>query len=206
MKSLRISCQLFLYHTNFCDEAFGVLGLYFSAFPLSRTFLRWLFTAAVQTSTGSSQNPNRAGLGLCWCRFPTLSPKPHKGPHRAEFWFSHQNELTPPPLGGGAGFCSSLGFRVLLGSCLWQLLATTGSRWPNRAGLLLRWCRFPRRPTKSHTGPHRADFGFIAFFSHRFSAAAPQAGVPGDNLPPREWGGSCKAASRFSRFHPMSTR
>lgn len=33
------------------------------------------------------QWPNRAGLGLPWCRFPTLSPKPHTGPHGGEFGF-----------------------------------------------------------------------------------------------------------------------
>ena len=38
--------------------------------------------------------------GLRWCRFPypRLKP-PHRG-NRAEFGFSPQNELTPPPLGG----------------------------------------------------------------------------------------------------------
>ena len=70
-----------------------------------------------------------------------------KSPHRAEFGFSSQNESTPPPKGGGAGFCSSLGGRVLLGSCLWQLLATTGSRWLNRAGVGLRWCCFSTPPS-----------------------------------------------------------
>ena len=30
---------------------------------------------------------NRACLGLPWCRFPTLSPKPHTGPHGGEFGF-----------------------------------------------------------------------------------------------------------------------
>ena len=74
--------------------------------------------------------------------------------------FSPQNELTPPPKGGGAGYCFSLGVRVLLGSCLWQLLATTGSRWPNRACSGLRWCRSPTPPSKPHTGPHRGVFGF----------------------------------------------
>ena len=52
----------------------------------------------------ASHGSNRAGLGLRWCRSPTRPPKPHTGPHRAEFLFCAQNEVTPPPLGGGAGY------------------------------------------------------------------------------------------------------
>ena len=40
---------------------------------------------------------------------------------------------------------------------------TTGSRWPNRAFLGLRWCRSPTRLSKPHTGPHRGEFGFTVF-------------------------------------------
>ena len=50
--------------------------------------------------------------------------------------------------------------RASLGSCLWQLLATTGSHASNRAGLGLCWCRSPIWPPKPHTGPHRGEFGF----------------------------------------------
>ena len=35
---------------------------------------------------------------------PTRPPKPHTRLHRAEFWFSLQNEFTPPPKGGGARY------------------------------------------------------------------------------------------------------
>ena len=45
---------------------------------------------------------------------------------------------------------------------------TTGSHASNGAGLELWWCRFPRRPTKSHTGPHRAEFGFHHLFLPTF--------------------------------------
>ena len=47
---------------------------------------------------------NRAGLWLCWC---CSLPRPltgQKSPHRAKFGFSPQNEFTPPPKGGGAGY------------------------------------------------------------------------------------------------------
>ena len=135
--------------------------------------------------TTGSHASNGAGNPSRWCRFPTLSPKPHKGPHRAEFWFSHQNELTPPPLGGGAryrlfgllvfsrretrcfsagkdGYFVSEGFSWQLP---WQLLLTTGPHGFNRAGNPFCWCRFPTRPSKPHTGPHRGEFCFSAFFS-----------------------------------------
>ena len=118
--------------------------------------------------TTGSHNSNGAGNPSCWCRFLTWPPKSHTGPHRGEFGFSLQNELTPPPKGGGAGFCSSLGFRVLLGSCLWQPLATTGSHGSNRAGLLLPWCRFPTWPSKPHTGAYRGEFGFHRLFLVHF--------------------------------------
>ena len=126
--------------------------------------------------TTGSHASNGAGNPSRWCRFPTLSPKPHTGPHRAEFWFSHQNELTPPPLGGGAryrlfgllvfsrrearcfsagkdGYFVSEGFSWQLP---WQLLLTTGSHGSNGVGLGLWWCRSPTRPqnrTQGRTGP-----------------------------------------------------
>ena len=147
-------------------------------------FLSSRFAAVPDSSITGSHGLNRAGLGLWRCRFLTWLSKPHIRPHRAEFGFSPQNEFTPPPKGGGAGFCSSLGFRVLLGSCLWQPLATTGSHGPNRAGLLLQWRRSPTRLSKSHTGPHRGEFGFTAFSWCASFAAAQQTVVPGGNSPP----------------------
>ena len=141
------------------------------------------FTCAVQTSTGASRRANRGCLRLGWCCFASL-PRPltgHKSSHRGEFGFSPQNELTPPPKGGGAGY--HLGWvcwgfhaekpgtfpqektdtsypRASLGSCHRQLLVTNGSHGFNRACLGLPWCRFPTLSPKPHTGPHRAEFGF----------------------------------------------
>ena len=103
------------------------------------------FTCAVQTSTGASRRANRGCLRLGWCCFPTPPSNRPRIVAQGRVLFSPQNELAPPPKGGGARFCSSLGFRVLLGSCLWQPLATTGSHGPNRAGLLLQWRRSPTR-------------------------------------------------------------
>ena len=146
-----------------------------------KSVLPMAFTCAVQTSTGASRRanraglqlrwcrsptrppklhtrPHRAGLGLRWCRFPTLGSNRHTGANRAEFGFSPQNEFTPLPKGGGAGYCFSLVVRVLLGSCLWQLLATTGSHASNRACLGLRWCHFPYLALKI---AHRATQGRV---------------------------------------------
>ena len=86
----------------------------------------------------------------------------HTGPSLV---FPPKNKLTPPPKGGGAGYCFSLVVRVLLGSCLWQLLATTGSHASNRACLGLRWCTSlpgSQNRTQGHTGPS-LDFTVFSF-------------------------------------------
>ena len=96
-----MSSFLFL---HFCDDALWLLGLYFSAFYPFRTFLRWLFTAAAQASTEALHASNRACLGSHWCRSPTPSPDRPKIAAQGQVCFSPQNELTPPPKGGGAGY------------------------------------------------------------------------------------------------------
>ena len=140
-----------------------------------------------------SQLGHTPPTGLVWGLGGVASlPRPltgQKSPHRAEFGFSPQNEFTPPPKGGGAGYCFSLVVRVLLGSCLWQLLATTGSHASNRACLGLRWCHFLTWLSKSHTGPHRAEFGFAVFSWCASFAEVPLAGAPDGNSPPLGWAG-----------------
>ena len=42
--------------------------------------------------------------------------------------------------------------------------STTAPHGFNGAGNPSYWCRFPTRPTKPHTGPHRAEFGFHRLF------------------------------------------
>ena len=75
----------------------------------------------------------------------------------------------PLPLGGGAGFWV-LFFLGLSGlPCSFK----TGARWPNRAGLGLRWCRSPTRPPKLHKGPHRGEFGSHFLFLVRFFCGRP---------------------------------
>ena len=50
----------------------------------------------VDSPTTGSHGSNRAGNLFRWCCFPTWLPKPHTGPHGAEFIFSPQNEFTLP--------------------------------------------------------------------------------------------------------------
>ena len=67
--------------------------------PLKGEGLGFIQFGVVQFSLGScpwqlpltngSHGSNGAGLGLWWCRSPTWRPKPHTGPHRAEFGFHH---------------------------------------------------------------------------------------------------------------------
>ena len=51
-------------------------------------FLPSRFAAVLVSLTTGPHASNRAGLGLRWCRFSILSPKPHTGPHRAELGIS----------------------------------------------------------------------------------------------------------------------
>ena len=102
-------------------------------------------------------------FSLAWTSlvsFPYLSSIPHTALHRPSCGFVSQNEVTPPTKGGGAGFYSTWSCSASLGSCPWQLLATTGSRWPNRAGLRLRWYRFPTCPPKVAHRLSRGEFCF----------------------------------------------
>ena len=148
-------------------------------FSLFQNFPPTAFFAAVQTSTEALHVSNRACLGLWWCRFPTWPPKPHTG---ANLLFLPRTGLPLPLKGEGLGivFLDSLGFPRREARCFsagkdgyfvsegfsrqlpWQLLATTGSHGPNRAGLLLCWCLSPIWPPKPHTGPHRAKFWFFS--------------------------------------------
>ena len=146
-----MSSFLFL---HFCDDALWLLGLYFSAFYPFRTFLRWLFTAAVQTSTGASRWSNRACEELPWCSFPYPASKTAHRATQGRVLFFPQNELTPPPKGGGAGYRLSWVGRV--GSVRSKLAHTppTGRVCCFDGVVLL-----PSHLT-GHKSPHRGEFGF----------------------------------------------
>ena len=70
------------------------------------------FSRQLPVATAGHSWPNRGCLEVRWCVGPTHLLTSQKPPHRVEFGFAHQNELTPPPLGGRARYrlFGSLGF------------------------------------------------------------------------------------------------
>ena len=127
-------------------------------------FLSSRFAVVPDSLATGSHASNRAGLGLWRCRFLTWLSKSHTGPHRAEFVFSPQNELTPPPKGGGAGSWLNLGFFGFLDS------PTTAPHGSNGASLGHCWCCFPTWSSKPDTGPHKAKFDSHRRFLVRFGS------------------------------------
>ena len=101
----------------------------------------------------------------------------HKSPHRGEFGFSPQNDITPPPKGGGAGYrlFGSLEFScrearrfsagkdgcfISEGFSRQLPVATAGLNWPTRLqralfGASLVFVPLPdsQNRTQGHTGP-----------------------------------------------------
>ncbi len=89
-------------------------------------------------------------------------------------------------------------------------LATAAHNWLTRpqrgrsgASLVLFSPPSIQNRTQALTGP---SLGVTVFYSRSFSAVVLSVGAPGGNSPPREWVGSYKVASRFSRSRPMSTQ
>ena len=143
--------------------------------------------------------PNRACLVLRWCRSLPGSQNRTQGRTGPSLVFSPQNELTPPPKGGGAGYHLSWVGRVCPARSKLGHAGPTGPVW-GFAGVV----PLPgsQNRTQGHTGPCLV---FTVFFSHLFSLAAWSVAAPGGNSPLLGWVGSCKAASRFSQSRPMST-
>ncbi len=96
-------------------------------------------------------------FGLAGVTLPYSAPKTAHGATQSRFPFFAPKTSLPLPLRGRGCISSFLGSSGLLCS------STGGSRWPNRACLWPRWCRFPTRLSKPHTGPHRAEFDFTVF-------------------------------------------
>ena len=132
-------------------------------------------------------------FGASLVSFPYPALKTAHRVAQVRVWIFSPKRVYPPPKGGGAGYrlfsssefsrgearCFSAGkegrfvSEGFSGSCLWQLLATTGSHGFNRAGVGLRWCCSLTRPPKPHTGPHGGEFGF-----------GPLAGACQEDCPP----------------------
>ena len=96
-----LNVQLFIF--NFLCICFSLFGTSFSAVPLSNPFFRWLLPVPYKPQ----QEPHAGPTGLV-CSFGGVVPLPglqnctqgRTGPGL----ISPQNELTPPPKGGGAGY------------------------------------------------------------------------------------------------------
>ena len=187
------------------------LGLLFSF----SAYLRFLSTASLRVEThwfpltlgwplplslptNGSHASNRADNLFRWC-VPLPSSQNRTQALTVAYLFSPCSLLTFP-LRGKAVLFSKLGCPGFLDS------STTASHGSNGAGLRPLWVvPLPslQNRTQGLTGPRLVltAVSWCASF-----AAALLAGAPGGNLPPRRWAESCKAASRFSRSRPMSTR
>ena len=119
-----------------------------------------------------------------------------KSPHRSKFGFSPQNELTPPPKGGGAGYRLSWVCWVCPARAQLPHTAPTGPFW-GLAGIrsLL---SFQNR-TQGHTSP---SLVLTVFSSYLFAQAEPPNPAPACNSPPPGWGGSCRASSHCAPSLP----
>ena len=114
----------------------------------------------------------------------------------ASLVFLRRTSLPLPLKGEGRGIVF-LGLALLVHS--WATLAQQGLFGASLVSF----------PYPAHKIAHRLSqdrvLVFTVFFSHLFSSVIPLVAAPGGNSLPREWGGSCKAASRFSQCRPMST-
>ena len=126
-----------------------------------------------QAFTEALHASNRACEELPWCRSPTPSPDRPKIAAQGQVYFSPQNELTPPPKGGGAGYHLSWVGRV---GSVRSKLGHAGSTRPTLflagAGPLPGL----QNRTQGHTGPSLVltVFSWCASF-----AVVPLTGAPG---------------------------
>lgn len=190
-----MSSFLFL---TFCVYVFRCLGLHFSEFILLGLSSGGFYLCRTNLHRGLT--PGQQGLSEAWVvSFPYPASKTAQRATQGRVLFFPQNELTPPPKGGGAGYRLSWVGRVCPAR---SKLGHVGPTGPVRGfpGVV----SLPRSLT-GHKSPYRAELGFTAFSWCASFVEIPQAGTPGGNSLPREWGGSCKAASRFSQSRPMST-
>ena len=192
-----MSSFLFL---TFCVYVFCCLGLHFSAVPLSNPFFRWLLPVPYKPP----QEPYTPPTGPVLCSASVVSlPCPQnrtQGRTGASSFFLPRTGL-PLPLKGEGLVLAQL--EVLRFCWIRPQLAHTSPTGPV-------WCcagvvslPAPQNRTQALTGP---SLVFTVFFSHLFSLAAWSVATPGGNSPLLGWVGSCKAASRFSRCRPTSTR
>ena len=147
-----MSSFLFL---HFCDDVFELLGLYFSAFILSRVSSGGFLPLPSKPPHGPRTGPTGAVWRFAGVSFPTHLLTGQKPPHRGESCFSPRTN-SPLPLKGEGLDIARLGFAGF--ALLVHNRATVAQQGWGFGGV-----RFPTLSPKPHTGPHRAEFGFSVF-------------------------------------------
>ena len=168
---------------------------------LSPAWMGWLspirFAAVLVSLTTAHTPPTGLVLGFAGVVSLSCPQTGQKSPHRSKFGFSPQNELTPPPKGGGAGYRLSWVCWVCPARAQLPHTAPTGPFW-GLAGIrsLL---SFQNR-TQGHTGPSLVftAFSWCALGLAKLPNPAP-ACIP--LLP--GWVGSCNANSRSAPNLPL---
>ena len=103
-------------------------------------------------------------FSLAWASlvsFPYLSSIPHTALHRPSCGFVSQNEVTPPPKGGGVGYHLFWVRRVCPVRSQPGHSGPTGPVWSFGGVVPL------PRPLTGHKSPHRAEFGLPVFVCPR---------------------------------------
>ena len=133
------------------------------------------------------QLPHTPPTGPVWGFGGVASlPRPltgQKPPHRAEFGFSPQNEITPPPKGGGAGYHLSWVRWVCPARSQPGHSGPTGPVWAFAGVVSL---PVPKNRTQRHTGP---SLVLIAFSCCALGLAGLTSPSPACNSPPPGWAG-----------------
>ena len=124
----------------------------------------WGSPLPLSLPTNGSHASNRADNLFRWC-VPLPSSQNRTQALTVAYLFSPCSLLTFP-LRGKAVLFSKLGCPGFLDS------STTASHGSNGAGLRPLWYRFPTRPSKPHTGPHRGKFVFTSVFPQPFPAGS----------------------------------
>ena len=140
-----MSSFLFL---HFCDDALWLLGLYFFEFILSELSSGGFLPLLHKPPQGPHSGPTGRVRSFPGVVSPTRPQNRTQCRTGASLVFLPKTSLPLPLKGEGLGI-------AFLGFACFRCSFTTGSYWPNRAGLELRWFVSLSRPqnrTQGHTG------------------------------------------------------
>ena len=145
--------------------------------------LTWGWPTPPDSLTTGSHASNRACDEPPWCPFPYLAFKTAHRATRGKFGFSSQNEFTPPPKGGGAGYRLSWVCWVCLARSKLAHAGPTGPVWGFGGVVPLPGSQ---NRTQGHTGP---SLVFIVFSWCALGLAGLTSPSPVCNSAPLEWAG-----------------